>query len=495
MRILVDTNVLIPLEDPERFSDQLAALNRLVSGKHELLYHPGSCEDLGQDRNDARRTMMLKRLRKYNVLESPPELSEEDEQALFGPPRKRNDQVDHMILYALHRKCVHLLITEDQGLHKKARLINESERVLRVEAAIVALLALENDESRLHPNLQDVPCHSIDLTNSFFDTLRAGYAGFDKWFEDNCCRTGRRAWISLEGKLIHSICIYKQEVDEVVTAQGLQLTGRLLKLCTFKVQTQGYKLGELMLKQAFNYAVQNHIEYVYATVDPGVHSFLEELLIDFGFETVGIDKDGRDLVYVKCFPSTLPDSDDSNLNFAIKYYPSFRLQENGNKAFLVPIEPQYHRILFPEIQRQNNLFDSISNSAGNSIKQAYLSKANISSIKPGDVLFFYRTHDEMAITTYGIVDQFLIETNPDHIYQWVAKRTVYSYADIAGMVGGRVKVILFRIIGHLESPINYIQLKDLGIVTGPIQSITSLTHAKAKTIIREAHIHDCLISD
>lgn len=495
MRILVDTNILIPLEDPDRFNDQLAQLSRLVSGKHELLYHPGSCEDIEQDKDEARRAMMLQRLRKYNALGHPPELSEADEQALFGIPRKRNDQVDNLILYALHRKCVHWLITEDRGLHKKARHIDESERVLRVEQAMVALLALENDESRLHPLLQDVPCHAIDLANPFFDSLREGYVGFDKWFYDSCCRSGRKAWLSQEEDLIHSICIYKQEQDEVITIDRQQLAGKSLKLCTFKVQTQGYKLGELMLKQAFNYVVQNRIEHVYATVEPNAHSFLEELLIDFGFDAVGTDTAGRDLVYVKHFPIALPDTDDSNLDYAIKYYPSFRLQGNGNTAYLVPIRPQYHGILFPEIQRQDDFFLAISNSAGNSIKQAYLCKSNCRSIKPGDVLFFYRTHDEMAITTYGVVDQFLIETDAEQIFQWVAKRTVYSYEDISRMAGGQVKVILFRIMGHLDDPISYQQLQDLGIVTGAIQSITSLSHDNAKTIIREARIHDCLISD
>jgi hypothetical protein len=101
----------------------------------------------------------------------------------------------------------------------------------------------------------------------------------------------------------------------------------------------------------------------------------------------------------------------------------------------------------------------------------------------------------MAITTYGVVDQFLIETDVEQIYQWVAKRTVYSYDDIQGMAGGQVKVILFRIVGHLDHAITYKQLQDLGIVTGPIQSISSLTHDNAKIIIREAQIYDCLISD
>ncbi len=494
MRILVDTNILIPLEDPSaNFTCQLAELNRLMSGKHALLFHPGTCDDIRRDKDPARQAMMLQRLSKYNSLDTPPELSSDEEIDLFGAPRKDNDRVDNLILYALHRNCVHWLITEDSGLHKKARNIGQSDRVLRVEQALVALRTQEPDSSRLHPHLDDLPCHAIDLPNPFFDSLRAGYGGFDQWFVGKCSKEGRRAWVCHSEGTIHSLCIYKPEQDEVVTNDHQRLKGKSLKLCTFKVETQGYKLGELMLKQAFGYAVKNNLEYVYATVEPDQHTFLESLLQDFGFEPIGTDVAGRDLVYVKYFPVELPVTTDSNLDYAIKYYPGFRL--NGNTGYLVPIKPQYHQILFPEAQRQDDLFTAISNSAGNSIKQAYLCKANCKSIAPGDVLFFYRTQDEMAITTYGIVDHFMVESDAEEIYQWVAKRTVYSYDEIEDMSGSQVKVILFRLVGHLDQPITYKQLQQLGVVKGPIQSITSLSNDNTKTIIREARINDCLISD
>lgn len=87
---------------------------------------------------------------------------------------------------------------------------------------------------------------------------------------------------------------------------------------------------------------------------------------------------------------------------------------------------------------------------------------------PGDILFFYRTEDDMAITSYGIVDQFYIESDPEKIFQWVSKRTVYSYHEIQMMQGKETKIILFRHIAHLKNYIHFGKLKDMNIVTGPI---------------------------
>lgn len=137
----------------------------------------------------------------------------------------------------------------------------------------------------------------------------------------------------------------------------------------------------------------------------------------------------------------------------------------------------------------------MSNSAGNAIKQAYVCHAPIKSIKTGDLVFFYRTQDDMEITTYGIVEKFVIESDPDKIYQWVAKRTVYSYENIEEMSGTDVKIILFRLLGHLDSRISYKRLLKLGVLSGPAQSITTIPRDKINCLLNEVNVDDCLISN
>lgn len=101
----------------------------------------------------------------------------------------------------------------------------------------------------------------------------------------------------------------------------------------------------------------------------------------------------------------------------------------------------------------------------------------------------------MAITTFGIVDQFIIECEPEAIYQWVSKRTVYSYEEIQDMADSEVKVILFRLIKHIERPVSFARLKEVEIVNGPIQSLVSLSQEKTKLLLEETEINDCFISD
>jgi hypothetical protein len=494
MRILIDTNIFIPMEDSANVLDaKMAELHRLASGKHQLMVHPASRDDIARDKNVTRREIMLQRLDKYLELESPPLFIPNEEEDLVGLPKKDNDRVDNLILLALHRNCVHWLITLDKGLRKKAKELGEYERVLTVDNAISSLLKLEHEERPLYPNIVDVPCYTLNLNDVFFDTLRIGYDDFDTWFTEKCAKTGRSAWACMNGGLIQAIAVYKPEDSPIVTLDKKGLPGKVLKLCTFKVVKRGYKIGELLLKQAFNYAIENAIEYVYVTVDPGQHILLEDLFSEFGFVEYGTDSKGRDKVLVKEFPSIPPANSMSPLEYAIKYYPAIKV--DGNQAFLIPIRPEYHTTLFPELMQQGDFFLSVENSAGNAIKQAYLSHSPIKSVRPGDIIFFYRTKDQMAITTYGVVDQFHIEMEAEAIFQWVAKRTVYSYEDIQKMAGKKVKVILFRLVGHLDNPVEFERLKDLNIVNGPIQSLITLSADKIKLLIKEAGINDCVLPD
>jgi rRNA-processing protein FCF1 len=494
MRILLDTNILIPLEDSSIDLDYaIAELNRLASSKHQLLVHHGTAIDLRRDKNEDRKSKILARLNKYSQLESAPVFLEGEEEGLFGSPKRGNDRIDNLILLAVYKNCVHWLITQDEGIHKKAKRIGAQERVLTVDQAITVLEKEASPTLKLYPAVKDVPCHSLNLTDPFFNSLRDAYDGFDDWFVEKCSKTGRKAWLCTNDNEIHAICIYNIEHNPIVTIENKGLPGEALKLCTFKVMKRGYKIGELLLKQAFSYAVKNSIDWIYVTVEPHKHGMLEELFFDFGFELYGRDCKGRDNVFVKNFPKIFPHNDLGPLEYAIKFFPKIKI--SNNSVYLVPIKPLYHDILFPEISRQNDLFRDDISSAGNTIKKAYLCNSNSKSIKAGDVLFFYRTEDEKSITSYGIVDQFYIENDPDKIFQWVSKRTVYSFSEIQNMKGKQTKIILFRLVDHLQNNINFNKLKSMNIVSGPIQSITKISKQKTIDIINEANLSDSVLSD
>jgi hypothetical protein len=153
------------------------------------------------------------------------------------------------------------------------------------------------------------------------------------------------------------------------------------------------------------------------------------------------------------------------------------------QKFLVPIKPQYHEILFPDYEPiQQRLFAPIGN-IGNAIKLAYLCHAQTNSICPGDVLLFYRTDDEKAVTSLGVVEQFEVSSDGAQIASLVSRRTVYSLDEINILARKLTKVILFRLIGHLSTAVPYERLMRDEVVTGPIQSIRRVSDVSFSRVL------------
>ena len=77
LRILVDTNILINLEDNRIIDKEFSTFyNLAISNNCKILYHPSAIpEDIQRDKNDERRNIILSKLAKYEKLESPATLS------------------------------------------------------------------------------------------------------------------------------------------------------------------------------------------------------------------------------------------------------------------------------------------------------------------------------------------------------------------------------------------------------------------------------------
>jgi hypothetical protein len=74
LRILLDTNILIPLQDSVAvLRPNLAHVMEMCNGRHQLVYHPASLRDTARDRDEARHDRTLARLRQFGELpEGPP---------------------------------------------------------------------------------------------------------------------------------------------------------------------------------------------------------------------------------------------------------------------------------------------------------------------------------------------------------------------------------------------------------------------------------------
>lgn len=493
MRFILDTNIIIPLEQSQQaLAPSLANFVRLAhENQHQLIYHPATEDDIHRDNDPVRKQQTLERLRQYTRLEARPECPWNE--GVDSP----NEIADNEILYAVFCDAAHALVTEDHGIHRKAKQYGISDRVYYIQTADDWLKRLHRQIPVQLPNIQEVMLFNLtqQLASTFFDSLREGYPTFDDWFRKKA-RDGVKAWVVREeDESLGAICIFDIQTNEQVTHEGLVLNGSALKLCTFKVSEtmRGRKIGELFLKAAFRYASSNSHENIFIHGDYEKHGFLFDLLEDFGFKQVGTHpgQDRRDVVYVKEHPATAPDVNGIDpFEYLKNYFPHYLKTENINK-FIVPIQPQYHQILFPdfmsEAQRQLLLFNQ-PNFVGNAIKLAYLCHAQTKQIKAGDIVLFYRSLDDMALTSIGIVELYEELRDPMVIAQKVSRRTVYSMEEIINMAQRNTKVMLFRLVGHFQRPISYGWLTQNNVVNGAIQSIRKIEDQAFESVINHAGI-------
>lgn len=493
MRFLLDTNILIPLEQSQQtLESSLANFVRLSHANgHELLYHPSTEDDIKRDVNETRRLQTLERLRQYSRLDQAPPCPWN--QGVINP----NDKADNEILYALFCEAAHALVTEDHGIHRKAKEKGLGDRVYYIQTADDWLRRLHERVPVQLPNIEDVSLYSIVplLSDAFFDSLRSAYPPFDDWFRAKA-RNGLKAWVVREDQnTLGALCIYDIQTNEKITEDGMVLPGTALKLSTFKVgeTMRGRKIGELFLKAAFRYATANHHENIFIHGELDQHSFLFDLLEDFGFEAVGNHpgSTGRDVVYVKKHPTIPPST--SNIkpfDYLRMYFPHFQKGTNVSK-YIVPIQPEFHRVLFPDCKseedRQMLLFQKV-NSVGNAIKLAYLCHAQTKNLSVGDVALFYRSGDKKAITSIGVVEEYQMLDDPMVIAQMVSRRTVYTMGQIEQMAQKSTKVMLFRLVCHFEKPIDFHWLKSNKIVKGSIQSIQLINNEAFERVIQYAGI-------
>lgn len=254
------------------------------------------------------------------------------------------------------------------------------------------------------------------------------------------------------------------------------LGGRVLKVSTFKVapEHQGYRYGELLLKTLFDYVRSNGYGNAWVTVFER-HASLVSLFEHFGFEKLESRTPLGEWVYRKSFRPSQQDLDSrESLDLHVRFGPPcMRLSEG--QTFLVPIQPQYHRMLFPEFPEAVQwLFSPEPRPFGNALRKAYLCRSAIKTICPGSALLFYRSRDLRSVTAAAVADSVLRSQSVDEIMRFVGQRTVYSEAQVRWLAKSPVLAILFRQDHFLDEPASSRELERHGIIARAPQSIMTI---------------------
>lgn len=481
MNILLDTNILIPIFDIEHpLDERFAKMQRLLDSlSFHVFMHPAQRDDFERDSDTERKKRNLSRLPQHNVLESPPIPSEEELRKFSWTQTTDNDRVDNLLLYALKTQAVHILVSDDNGIISKAKRSGLQERVYRLDQFLFFLESQLSPKFTVPLGIEDKFLYELKHPEAdFWNSLRESYNGFDDWFIDKA-REHRKAWsICDTNGYPLAVCIYKEENSPVVTDDSnTRLSGKVLKLCTFKVdkKLQGRKLGERLLFTAFRYAVEHNMNYVY--LHTKAQDKLIDLCIDFGFSFLG--KYDGDEVWVKQMMSPIKGGDYnlSPLDYAKSFYPHF-VDDERVKKFIVPIQPQYHNELFPDISDDAfSLFAkefSPKTPQSNTIKKAYLCWANTDEIEAGDILLFYRTEDRRSVEVIGVVEYTCRTSNIAEALALVSKRTVFPNDELQEMLKKETLIILFRFAKTIPA-ISFRKFLTANI-KGNIQTIRRISH-------------------
>lgn len=481
-KILLDTNMLIYLEDDNDniVNKDVAELTRRLydSCEYKIVIHPKSITESLKIKDKRKRDIFQSKIGIYKKIEDPP-LATDEFQMLAGFSNE-NDKIDNELLYAIKQHCASFLITNDIRLKRKSVKIGMGDKVLGIQEALEYFKEKPKSINDIPIFIREEFLYKIELEDKFFDSLRDDYNDFNGWFQKKQ-EAGAKAYITRNEKnKITSFLMLKIEgINEKYDDFDIPLKpDNRIKVSTFKVADTGKRIGETFIKIIISKAIEENISEIYVTVFPN-QNFLIDLFKEYGFKkyTYKNSKNGqgqnqKELVLVRSLK-------------AKDFYPFIKIVKQN--IFVLPIIPKYHKLLFPEAEKelQIDLRDySALNTSSNAIKKAFISNAKMKKIKTGDILLFYASHDKMAITTLGVVDAvFTNFKTKEEIYQLVRKRTAYTREELENISRKDSLVILLKHYITFEKPIDLDYLQEKGIIKGNIQRPRSIENKSIVDIL------------
>jgi hypothetical protein len=305
LKILIDTNILLPLEptslnDVESLSHQANEFVQKTQKAKALIYLLDvQKNDINRDKDENRRNLRLLACEKYQLLTNV-QMSEFFKGNFELSNLNPHDFVDVSLLNALYCNAVSILVTNDNGIHSKAKKIGLGDRVYRLEDALDFInmqLPIDLKAESLHPIINKEKCYNLDIRDDFFDSLRQDYDGFDDWFQEKCQRGHRDCFVIRNESKIAGLCIYKNEEP------SYEMKGKIVKICTFKLKYSGTKQGELLLRQLFKMCYDSNVDWLYVTAFES--NYICQFFEDFGFE---IEEFGGDSFAVRGIPADFTES-------------------------------------------------------------------------------------------------------------------------------------------------------------------------------------------
>ena len=468
MRALLDTNIIIHREASRVINQDVGILYRWLERiKYVKCVHSLTISEINKYQNSkAVETFQIK-LDSYEKIEIPSPLQDEVKLISEKNDVNQNDLNDTQLLNEVYIGRVDILVTEDKKIHKKAFELKIDDKVFTIDSFLEKTFAEHPDLVNYKVlNVQKLKFGRINLNDDFFTSLKEDYLGFDKWFIKKYDDEAYITVNSNNGLLLSFLYLKVEDKDENYSDIIPAFTSKKrLKVGTFKVINNGFRLGERFIKIIFDNALKNKVDEIYVTIfdKRDDQRRLIDLLEQWGFVLWG--KKNEELVYVRDFSKKF---DVKNLKGC---YPFI---SRNNDCYIVPIYPDYHTELLP---------DSILNTESpeefiedfphrNGINKVYVSRALEPHPEVGDILVFYRTggYFKSVVSTIGEVQEIKYDfKDEDDFVIYCRKSSVFPEDQLRAMwryQPSKPFVVRFLYIYSFPHRINMKDLIDLKVLNG-----------------------------
>jgi len=503
MKILLDTNIVIHREAPTAIDEDIGVLFRWIDNLHYTKYiHSVTAEELKKHKDPKVRKSLQAKLANYNLLKTMAPMPDEVRRISAKLDKNQRDRNDTLIINELYSGRVDALITEDKKFLHKASLLGISDLVYTIDA-FLEKVTTEN------PRLADYKVLSVrkeyfgnlDISDGFFTSFKKDYLDYEKWFNK---KANEEVYVCLSGGKPLALLYLKVEgKDENYSDIDPPLPRkRRLKIGSFKVALNGFRLGERLLKIVFDNTLRFEVQEIYVTT---FNKRIEQqrlinLFEEYGFHLHGY-KSGpgeKELVYVR------PLTKMANRSNPSLTYPLF---STAGRIFIVPIYPQYHTELFPDsILRTESPMGFVENEPHrNAISKVYISWSIDRNLDPGDVIVFYRTggYYKSVVTTIGVVEKVIdgISNEKDFI-RLCSKRSVFTNEELSKHWNryprNRPFIANFLYIYSFPKPINMKRLIEIGVIRSvddAPRGFTQISLNNLRDILRECDVDASIAVD
>lgn len=334
----------------------------------------------------------------------------------------------------------------------------------------------------------------IDLHDSFFQSLRDDYPGFDDWFRK---KSKQDAFVQYENHKIIGFLYLKVEEQLVDDVFPKISANKILKVGTFKIEAHGTKMGEQFIKIIMDYAANENVDVCYVTIYEK-HNSLIELVQQFGFELYGTKGEGKfqENVYLKQMKRI---TGDINIDFPL-------IDISNTKKYLLSIYPKYHSIMFPDsilTTENKNIITDVSYT--NSIHKIYVcTMEQVNELKYGDIVVLYRTAEKgrnaeysAVATSICVVEDVKMQnefSSFEDFYKYASKYSVFDQKDLRYWYNkGGCKAIKMTYNAAMKRRIvRHDLIEEIGLERSQYWGFFELTDEQFQKIARKGNVNKIL---